>query len=118
VYQFVDNLKSDKASFFYTGSTALYALLRSRAVEQGDVVILQVFTCPAVPTPVVRLGATPVHVDIDPGTFNMAPDRIEAKITKKTKVIIAQHSFGIPAEMCKLPATDVSTFVFDVFAVT
>jgi len=69
------------------------------AVEQGDVVILQVFTCPAVPTPVVCLGATPVYVDIDPGTFNMAPDRIEAKITKKTKVIIAQHSFGIPAEM-------------------
>jgi dTDP-4-amino-4,6-dideoxygalactose transaminase len=68
-------------------------------IKQGDEVILQVFTCPAVPTPVVRLGATPVYVDVDPGTFNMDPDKIEAKITKKTKVIIAQHTFGIPAEV-------------------
>lgn len=99
MYQFVESLKSDKAFFFYTGSTALYALLKSMAVGQGDEVILQVFTCPAVPSPVVRLGATPVYVDVDPGTFNMPPDKIEAKITKSTKAIIVQHTYGIPAEM-------------------
>lgn len=99
MYQFVENIKSDRTFFFYRGGVALYALLKSMGVEQGDEVILQVFTCPAVPSPVVRLGATPVYVDIDPGTFDMDPDKIEAKITEKTKVIIAQHSFGIPAEM-------------------
>jgi perosamine synthetase len=99
VRQFVESLKSDRAFFFYTGTTALYALLKSMGVGQGDEVILQAFTCPAVPTPVVRLGAVPVYVDINPATFNLAPDKIEDKITKKTKVIIAQHTFGIPAEM-------------------
>lgn len=99
MWQFVDNLKSDKAFFFYRGSTALYALLQSMGVGQGDEVITPVFTCPAVPSPVVRLGARPVYVDILPTTFNLDPNQIEAKITPKTKVIIAQHTFGIPAEM-------------------
>ncbi len=99
MYQFADNLKSDKAFFFYTGSTALYALLKAMGVGPGDEVILQVFTCPGVPSPVVRLGATPVYVDIDPKTFSIDPDKIEARISGKTRVIIAQHTFGIPAEM-------------------
>jgi perosamine synthetase len=71
-------------------------------VEQGDEVILPVFTCPAVPYPVVRLEAVPAYVDIDPGTFNIDPDEIEARVTNKTKVIIAQHTFGIPAEMDRI----------------
>jgi len=99
VHQFVENIKSDKTFFFYRGSVALYALLRAMEVGPGDEVILQVFTCPAVPSPIVRLKATPVYVDIDPGTFNMDPDKIEERITERTKAIIVQHTFGIPAEM-------------------
>jgi dTDP-4-amino-4,6-dideoxygalactose transaminase len=99
MYQFIENLKSDKAFYFYNGTTALYALLKSMDIGRDDEVILQVFTCPAVPSPVVRLGATPVYVDIDPTTFNIDSDKIESRITNKTKVIIVQHTFGIPAEM-------------------
>jgi perosamine synthetase len=99
VYQFVGNIKSDKALYFYRGGMALYALLKAMGIGQGDEVILQVFTCPAVPSPVVRLGAMPVYVDIDPGTFGIDPGKIEEKITKKTKAIIVQHTFGIPAEV-------------------
>jgi perosamine synthetase len=104
VYQFAENIKSNKALFFYRGGMALYALLRAMEIEQGNEVILQVFTCPAVPSPVVRLGATPVYVDIDPRTFSIDPDRIEERITEKTKAIIVQHTYGIPAEMDRILA--------------
>lgn len=97
--QFTENIKSDRTFFFYRGGVALYALLGAMEIGPGDEVILQVFTCPTVPSPVVRLGATPVYVDIDPGTFNLDPDKIEERITEKTKAIIVQHTFGIPAEM-------------------
>ncbi len=46
-----------------------------------------------------RLGAKPVFVDIDPRTFNLDPQRIEAAITDRTKAIIAVHVFGQCAEM-------------------
>lgn len=97
--QFVENLKSEDAFLLYSGTTALYALLKSSGVGPGDEVIVQSFTCPAVPSPVVQLGATPVYVDVDQTTFNMDPGKIADRITNKTKVIIAQHTFGIPADM-------------------
>lgn len=102
MYQFTENIKSDKAFFFYTGRGALYALLKAMGIGQGDEVIFQVFTCFRVLTPIVRLGVTPVYVDIDPGTFSIDPGKIEEKITDKTKAIIVQHTFGIPAEMDRI----------------
>jgi perosamine synthetase len=99
VYQFVGNMTSDKAFFFYRGSIALYALLKAMEVEPGDEVILQSFTCDIVPTTVVRAGGTPIYVDIDPNTFNMDSDKIEERITERTKAIIVQHTYGIPTEM-------------------
>jgi perosamine synthetase len=102
MYQFVENITSDKAFFFYRGSVALYALLKAVGIGQGDEVILQVFTCDVVPAAIVRLAGTPVYVDIDPGTFNINPAKIEEKITKKTKAIIVQHTYGIPAEMDRI----------------
>jgi perosamine synthetase len=102
MYQFVENLKSDRALFFYRGGTALDAILQAMEVGPGDEVICPVFTCPAVPYPVRRLGATPVYTDIDPRTFNIDPNRIESKLTRSTKAIIAQHTFGIPADMSQI----------------
>jgi perosamine synthetase len=102
VYQFIENIKSDKALFFYRGGTALYALMRAMEIKRGNEVILQSFTCPAVPSAIVRLGATPIYADIDPDTFGIDPHKLEEKITEKTQVIIVQHTFGIPAEMDKI----------------
>jgi dTDP-4-amino-4,6-dideoxygalactose transaminase len=99
MFQFVEDLKSDRSFFFYSGSTALYALLKSMGVQQGDEVILPAFTCPAVPSVVVRRGAIPIYADIDTTTFNLAPDKLEDKVTPRTKAIIVQHTYGIPAEM-------------------
>jgi dTDP-4-amino-4,6-dideoxygalactose transaminase len=51
---------------------------------------------------IARVGATPVFVDIDPRVFNIDPDKIEEKITPKTKAIIPVHLFGQSADMGKI----------------
>jgi len=90
---------SENTFYFYRGRVALYALLRTLNMEPGDEVILQAFTCLAVPSPIVALGLCPVYIDIDPRTYNLDPAQVECRITNRTRVIIVQHTFGIPAPM-------------------
>lgn len=87
------------ARSFGEGRIAMYALLKAWGVGPGDEVILPGFTCIAVPLPIVALGATPVYVDIDERDFNTSLQAIEQACTKNTKVIIAQHGFGVPVDM-------------------
>lgn len=87
-----------------SGTDALYLALWALGVGEGDEVIVPPFTFFATAEVVAKLGAKPVFVDIDPVTFNINPDHIEAKITKKTKAIIPVHLFGQPAEMDKINA--------------
>ncbi|MGC9976459.1 MAG: DegT/DnrJ/EryC1/StrS family aminotransferase, partial [Syntrophales bacterium] len=75
---------------------AFYSLLRVLGVGSGDEVILPGYTCSVMPNAVWRAGAAPVFSDIDPGTLGSDPTAIERRITSRTKVIVAQHSFGIP----------------------
>ena len=84
---------------FWKGRVALYAILRALGVGEGDEVILPGYTCVVAVNPVKFLGARPVYVDIEPATYNLDPDLVESKITPRTKVIIAQHTYGYPAEM-------------------
>lgn len=89
--------------YFYKGRVALYAILKAMGLHAGDEVILSGFTCVVVPNAISYLGAKPVYVDIDPDTYNIDPQKINVKITGRTRAIIAQHTFGIPAEMDKIP---------------
>lgn len=95
-------INSENLYFFFKGRVALYAILQSMEINKGDEVILPGFTCVAVSNAIIYLGAKPVYVDIDPETYNIDPFKIEEKITKKTKAIISQHTFGIPADMDKI----------------
>ena len=92
----------DNRFHFFKGRVALYAILKAIGVKCGDEIILPGFTCVVVPNAIMYLGAKPVYVDIDSATYNIDTDRIEEKITDKTKVIIAQHTFGIPAKMDRI----------------
>lgn len=83
---------------FNSGRSALFAILKAFGVQAGDEVILQAFTCVAVPNSVQRAGATVVYADID-ASYNLDPRDVERKITSKTKAIIVQHTFGIPAKI-------------------
>lgn len=87
---------------FFKGRVALYAILKSIGIGNKDEVILPGFTCVVVPNAIYYTGAKPVYVDINIKNFNIDVDRIEEKITQNTKAIIAQHTFGMPAEMDKI----------------
>lgn len=83
---------------FNSGRSALLAILKAFDIGRGDEVIIQAFTCVAVPNSVRWAGAIPVYADIDE-TYNIDPKDFEKKITKKTKAVIVQHTFGIPAKI-------------------
>jgi len=96
---FADWLGVRSAFAFWKGRVALYAILRALGVGEGDEVILPGYTCVMDVNPVKYLGATPIFVDIEPTTYNLDVRLLEEKITPRTKVVIAQHTYGYPCEM-------------------
>ena len=82
-----------------SGTDALLLALRACGIGDGDEVITTPFTFIATAEVISLLHATPVFVDICPDTFNIDPEKIEEKITRRTKAIIPVHLFGHPAEM-------------------
>lgn len=84
---------------FNSGRSSLFAILQSLNLEKGSDVLLQAFTCNAVPNPVLWAGLNPLYVDCDKDTFNIDADDVRAKITPNSKVLIIQHTFGLPADM-------------------
>ena len=84
---------------FWKARVALYAILRGMGIGSGDEVILPGYTCVMDVNPIKYVGAMPVYVDIEPQTFNMVPELVEEKISSRTKLIIAQHTYGYPCEM-------------------
>jgi dTDP-4-amino-4,6-dideoxygalactose transaminase len=85
-----------------SGTAAIYLALKVLGVGEGDEVITTPHTFIATVEPVEALGAVPVFVDIDPATFNLDPDRIEAAITPRTKAIMPVHLYGQIAPMDRI----------------
>ncbi len=95
---FMQHLDASPIVSFDSGRSALLAILQAFDIGQNDEVLVQAFTCVAVPNSARWAGATPVYVDID-DSFNIDPKDLERKITKGTKAVIVQHTFGVPAKM-------------------
>jgi dTDP-4-amino-4,6-dideoxygalactose transaminase len=84
---------------FAAGRMALYAILESLNIGQGDEVIVPAYTCVVVPNAIIYRGAKPVYCDIETERFGIDPARLEQCITPRTRAIIAQHTYGIPCRM-------------------
>ena len=85
-----------------SGTDALHLAIDALDIGQGDEVITTPFTFFASVESILYTGAVPVFVDIEPDTFNIDPNQIEAHITEKTKAILPVHLFGHPADMGKI----------------
>ena len=87
-----------------SGTDALILALMVLGVGPGDEVICPSFTFFATAGAIWRTGARPVFVDIDPASFNLAPDLLESVITDKTRAIMPVHLFGQMADMLAINA--------------
>ena len=85
-----------------SGTDALLLALMAFDVGADDEVITTPYSFFATVSSITRLGAVPIFVDIDPKTYNLNVEKIEARITDKTKAIQAVHLYGQCAEMEKL----------------
>lgn len=93
--------KKYKAIAVNAGRSAMYLILKVLGIGAGDDVVVQALTCVAVPNSIIWLDANPVYADVD-DTFNIDPKDLSEKISEKTKAIVTQHSFGIPASFEKI----------------
>lgn len=87
-----------------SGTSALHLIVRAMGIGEGDEVITTPFSFVASANCLLYEKATPVFVDIDPKTFCIDASQIEAKITNKTKAILAVDVFGRPANWDALKA--------------
>lgn len=81
------------------GTDALQIAMMAVDLKPGDEVIVPAFTYVATAEVIALLGLHPVMVDVDPGTFNITADIIEAAITPKTKAVVPVNLFGQSCDM-------------------
>jgi dTDP-4-amino-4,6-dideoxygalactose transaminase len=87
------------ASAVSSGTAGLHLALRAAGVGEGDEVITSPFSFIASANAILYERARPVFVDIDPATYNIRPDCIEAALTPRTRAILCVHQMGMPCEI-------------------
>jgi perosamine synthetase len=80
-------------------TAALHLALRAAGVGPGDEVVTVSHTFIATANAIRYCGATPVLVDIEPGTFNMDPERVAQAISPRTRAILCVHQMGMPCDL-------------------
>lgn len=84
---------------FESGRSAFFAILKALELKPGDEVLVQAFTCNALVNPILWANLRPVFVDCEEDTLNLDIEDLEKKITSKSKVLVLQHTFGLPEKI-------------------
>jgi perosamine synthetase len=100
--EFCELVEAPHACAVSNCTTALHLALLVAGVQPGDEVVTVSHSYIATANSIRYCGATPVFVDVDPVTFNIDPDLIEAAITRKTKAILVVHQIGMPCDLARI----------------
>ena len=83
---------------FWKGRVGLYSILGALGLKEGEEVIIPAFTCVVVANAIIYHGAKPVYVDINKNNLQFDRKALVQAVNPKTKLIIAQNTFGIPPD--------------------
>jgi perosamine synthetase len=100
--EFAECVGAPQACAVSNCTTALHLALLAAGVQPGDEVITVSHSYIATANSVRYCGAMPVFVDIDPDTFNMDPDLVEAAISPLTRAILCVHQIGMPCDLSRI----------------
>jgi len=100
--EFARLLGDGRTVSYASARMGFYDLMRVLEIAEGDEVILTGATCAVMVNAVLRVGATPVFSDVDPDTLGSSAHAISSCMTPRTKMIVAQHSFGIPCDIAPI----------------
>jgi len=100
------------ATSFASGRMAFFALLKVLDIGPGDEVILPGSTCAVMVNSVIRSGAIPIFSDISEETLGSSPLGLTDRLSTRTKMIVAQHSFGYPCQIDQIKTIAKSSGIF------
>lgn len=89
----------DDVFLYWKGRVGFYALLKALNIGPGDEVIIPGFTCVVVSNAILYTGAIPVYADIKSSNLTIDPAEVQKLITEKTKIILAQNTFGVSSDI-------------------
>jgi dTDP-4-amino-4,6-dideoxygalactose transaminase len=96
---FAEQVGVRHARSFASGRVGLYAILRALDIGEGDEVLLQAPTHIVVSNAIRHAGARPVYVDCVPDNWNLDLAHAARRVTPRTRALLVQHTFGIPADL-------------------
>ncbi len=104
---FAQKMNAKYAVSTNSGTAALHLVLLAMGIGEQDEVVIPSYVCTALLNAVKYVGAAPVLAEVDPENFNLDPDDVKRRLTKRTKALIVPHLFGLAADIESLLALNV-----------